>query len=318
MEARDAQTFRETIQHHSKSFSFASTLIPGEARRHVEVLYTWCRRADDAIDLADPEDHDAALAALKRELDAIYAGDPSHDALVTAMQQLVREFQIPRTYPEELLEGMAMDARGVAYPDLDTLLLYCYRVAGTVGLMMSHVLGVRDPRALQHAVHLGIAMQITNICRDVREDWDRGRLYLPHDLLARHGAAVLPWQKGRPLSHQCRDALSRSVSELLNLADVYYASADIGMRGLSWRAALAVRAARFIYAAIGDAVRARGCDVFAGRAFVPKCRKYLLGLKAVAWAIAEIPFRTLNRFSRAPLSRPLRYPGDVLLLQNKA
>lgn len=316
MPAQEKQVFRDTIQHHSKSFSFASSLIPGEARQHVEVLYTWCRRADDAIDLAAAEHQDAALAALKRELDQIYNGAPSDDPMVTAMQQLVREFQIPRTYPEELLEGMAMDARGVSYNDMDTLLLYCYRVAGTVGLMMSHVLGVREPEALQHAVHLGIAMQLTNICRDVQEDWQRNRLYLPADLLARHGARALPSQLGRPLSMQFRDPLARSVRDLLDLAEVYYESADVGLRSLSWRAALAVRAARYIYAEIGDVLRARGCDVFSGRAYVPRTRKYTLGLKALGTGLFEVPFRTVNRFSRASLSRPLHFPGDILILES--
>jgi len=316
MPAQEKQVFRDTIQHHSKSFSFASSLIPGEARHHVEVLYTWCRRADDAIDLAAREDQDAALAALKRELDQIYNGAPSDDAMVTAMQQLVRDFHIPRTYPEELLEGMAMDARGVTYNDMDTLLLYCYRVAGTVGLMMSHVLGVREPEALQHAVHLGIAMQLTNICRDVHEDWDRNRLYLPADLLARHGGRTLPSQMGRPLSMQYRDALAGSVRELLDLADVYYESADIGLRSLSWRAAFAVRAARYIYAEIGAVIRRNGCDIFRGRAYVPRTRKYTLAARALGTALFEVPFRTVNRFSRAPLSRPLHFPGDVLILES--
>ncbi len=312
----EKKVFRDTIQHHSKSFSFASSLIPGDARHHVEVLYTWCRRADDAIDLAPPNEQDEALAALRAELDVIYYGGPSDDAMVLAMQDLVWRFQIPRTYPEELLEGMAMDARGVQYKDMDTLLLYCYRVAGTVGLMMSHVLGVREPDALQHAVHLGIAMQLTNICRDVQEDWGRDRLYIPHDLLARYGGRALPARQGTALSMQFQDALARSVRDLLDLADVYYDSADVGLRSLSWRAALAVRAARYIYAEIGTEVRKRKCDVFRGRAYVPRSRKYLLGFKALGTGMLEIPFRAVNRFSRAPLSKALHFPGDVLILES--
>lgn len=309
--------FRETIQNHSKSFSFASSLIPGEARYHVETLYTWCRRADDAIDLVEAAEQDRALQALKRELDQIYAGEASDDSLVTAMQQLVRKFEIPRTYPAELLAGMAMDARGVAYEDMDTLLLYCYRVAGTVGLMMSHVLGVRDPEALHHAVHLGIAMQLTNICRDVREDWGNGRLYIPRSVLRRHGAGNLPLQIGRGLSFQYRDSLAAATGDLLATADMYYASADEGMRSLSWRAALAVRAARYIYADIGRVLRRGGNDVFQGRAHVSRARKYLLGCKALTIALIETPFRAINRFYRAPLPGPLRFPGDVLILDGK-
>ena len=317
MSTADTGLFRDTIQHHSKSFAFASTFIPGDVRKHVEVLYTWCRHADDAIDFAPAGKHDEALAGLREELETIYNGAPSDDPITSAMQDLVRRYEIPRTYPEELLEGMAMDARGVDYVDMETLFLYCYRVAGTVGLMMSHVLGVRDPEALQNAVHLGIAMQITNICRDVKEDWERGRLYLPHDMLARHGAPVLHHQLGTPLPISSRDALAKTVTELLHIADVYYVSADKGIVCLRWRAGLAVRAARFIYAEIGTVLRRRCGDVFAGRAVVPKSRKYFLGLRALTYALLEIPYRTVNRFTRASLHTPLHFPHDVLLLDDQ-
>ncbi len=315
MAAENPSIFRDTIQQHSKSFAFASALIPAGARHPVEVLYTWCRRADDAIDLARPEEREAALERLERELDKIYSGAPSEDALVQAMQAVVTRYAIPRDYPAELLQGMAMDARGTDYDDLETLLLYCYRVAGTVGLMMSHVLGVRDPDALQNAVHLGIAMQLTNICRDVREDWENRRLYVPWSILARHGGAALPSLLGQPLPTSFGPALARSVEELLQLADTYYHSADIGMRSLSWRAALSVRAARHIYADIGAVVRRRGGDVFAGRAVVPHGRKLVLAFKALGECVAEMPCRCLDRFKPAELGAPLRFPGDVLLLE---
>lgn len=317
MAVETTQLFRSTIQHHSKSFAFASTLIPEDARNDVEVLYTWCRHVDDAIDHA-PADHcEIVLESLRRELTAIYRGEPTGDPTINAMQALVERYGIPVVYPEELLAGMAMDARGVVYEDTETLLLYCYRVAGTVGLMMSHVLGVREPDALQNAVHLGIAMQLTNICRDVQEDWDRGRLYLPRDVLARHGAGILPNQLDGPLPISRRTALADTVEDLLNLADLYYASADTGLRSLRWRAALAVRAARYIYAEIGTVLRARDCDVFSGRAYVSKGRKYVLGLRALGYALIEIPYRIIYRFSRAPLPEPLHFPHDVLLLDSK-
>lgn len=316
MAEESKRVFRDTIQQHSKSFAFASALIPEAARQPVEILYTWCRRADDAIDLARPEDRDTALGRLNRELDQIYQGSPSDDRLVQAMQYVVTRYKIPRDYPAELLEGMTMDATGTRYEDIDTLLLYCYRVAGTVGLMMSHVLGVRDPDALQQAVHLGIAMQLTNICRDVKEDWENGRLYLPRSVLLRHGGACLLEPLEQPLPVEFANTLAGSVEELLELADTYYDSADVGMRSLSWRSALSVRAARYIYAEIGRVVRGQECNVFAGRAVVPKSRKLALALKALAECLVEVPSRLVYRFEPAPLSEPLRFPGDVLLLGN--
>ena len=100
-----------------------------------------------------------------------------------ALQYIVRRYGIPAHYASELIEGMAMDVRGIRYANLRELLLYCYRVAGTVGLMMSHVMGLRDESALKHAADLGIAMQLTNIARDVTEDASMGRIYLPLDWL---------------------------------------------------------------------------------------------------------------------------------------
>ena len=181
---------RETIGAHSKSFAFASALLPPRVRDEVCILYHWCRRADDMVDECTGDPHEA-VALLEMELDAIYGGADLEDVTLAAMQQIVRERYIPAHYPRELVAGMAMDARGTLYPDLEALLLYCYRVAGVVGLMMSHVLGVRDRVALKHALHLGLAMQITNICRDVQEDWNRGRLYLPLEMVGRHGAPGL-------------------------------------------------------------------------------------------------------------------------------
>lgn len=318
MAVEQASLFRDTIQQHSKSFAFASALIPAEARHPVEVLYTWCRRADDAIDLARPEAREEALARLERELDQIYSNGPSDDPLTQAMRQVATRYAIPRDYPAELLAGMAMDARGTEYDDIETLLLYCYRVAGTVGLMMSHVLGVREPEALHNAVHLGIAMQLTNICRDVREDWENRRLYIPRSVLSRHGGAALPSLLGQSLPVPFGLALARSVEELLQLADTYYDSADAAMRSLSWRSALSVRAARYIYAEIGRAIRRRDCDIFAARAVVPRGRKLALAVKALGECAAEMPYRCVHRFEPAALGAPLRFPGDVVLLGGAA
>ena len=317
MSTESTDLFRDTIQHHSKSFSFASTLIPAESRHPVEVLYTWCRQVDDAIDLAPPDTHKEVIRRLDQQLDAIYHTAPSEDPVVIAMQEVVTRYEIPRLYPAELLKGMVMDSTGYRYHDLDDLLLYCYRVAGTVGLMMSHVLGVREAHALQPALHLGIAMQLTNICRDVAEDWERDRLYIPQEILAQYGAAQLGQDVGHTSPEAHADGLAASVAALLNIADQYYASADEGMISLNGRAALAVRSARYIYADIGRVLRARHCEVFAGRAYVSRPRKYVLALKALTRTLAEFPIRTMHPFTRAPFSQPLRFPHDVLLFESE-
>ena len=271
---------RRRIAAGSKSFALAARLLPRRCRSGALVVYAWCRRADDAIDRSAPAARPAALAALHRELDILAAGgaagEAAGDAALDAFGAVARAAGMPFHYPRELLAGMRMDLERASYADLRSLLHYCYRVAGTVGLMMAHVMGLRDAAALPAAARLGMAMQLTNICRDVVEDWDLGRLYLPQALLQPARLGHLPALLGGPFPHSARDALRPVVARLLELAARFYASAEEGFRALPWRAALAIRAARGIYAAIGGRILTAGCDVTAGRAVVPpaaKCRR---------------------------------------------
>jgi phytoene synthase len=277
-------SFQQTIARHSKSFALASKLLPASVRRDALVLYAYCRRADDAVDLAPRAQQPAALDALRRELDEVYRqvaiqplaahGDP----VTSAFAEVVRRHQIPRSYPEALLAGMEMDVLGTRYPSWAELQRYSYCVAGTVGRMMCLVMGVSDERALQHAEDLGIAMQLTNICRDVLEDWQRDRLYLPADVLEQHGAGALVAALGGPLPEQ--EALALAIAHVLDRADDFYRSGDAGLRYLAPRCRLAIRTARLVYSSIGDALRARGCDARLGRVFVSTPRKLALAARA--------------------------------------
>lgn len=304
---------RRAIAAHSKSFALASRLLPPRARDHGVVVYAWCRRADDAIDDVPAKHQAQAVQRLRAELDAIYAGVELGAPELSGFADVVRACAIPRAYPGELIEGMAMDAAGVRYDTLDDLLLYCYRVAGTVGLMMSHVMGVRDDAALRHAAHLGIAMQLTNICRDVVEDWDRGRLYVPRDVRARHGVASLEPAPDLMFPRAAVAPMSGAVRELLAVADRFYASGDRGLGALPWRSAVAVRAARLIYAAIGDRIEDAACDVTAGRAVVPAWRKLALAARAVGAGLADLPRRALPRRGGFSIpSRTVEFPDGIL------
>jgi phytoene synthase len=292
--AREAA--RQVLASKSKSFAFATKLLPPEVANNVVVLYAYCRRADDEVDLAPPSEQSARLASLRAELDAVYGVDLPSDPALAEFAQVVYECEIPRRYVEDLLAGMQMDVQGAGYATLADLALYAYRVAGVVGLMMCHVMGVRDRRALEHAAHLGIAMQLTNIARDVLEDWQRGRLYLPDQLLVQHGAgelrSLLP-AAGQPapanFPAQYASAAAKATADLLAHADAYYASGDAGMPDLSVRCGLAVRTARLVYAAIGDRVRAQGCDPLAGRAVVPGREKLVLATRAVWQTVRAVP-----------------------------
>ena len=298
-------SYQRVLAANSKSFALAARLLPRGLAEDAAVVYAFCRRADDAIDCAQLIDQPAALRDLRAQVDGAWAEATPADQLLAALQDVARRRRMPRVYFDELLDGMEMDVKGQVYATLSDLLLYCHRVAGTVGLMMCHVMGVRSPKALRHAVHLGIAMQLTNICRDVAEDWTLGRLYLPRESFR---CAVLP---AGPFPERLQVQAKVALRTLLAEARRYYASADEGVPLLGWRPALAVRTARLVYAAIGDRVEAQDCDVLAGRAIVPLWRKLWLAARAIASGLLELPRRL-----PAPHLPPvvLRFPDDVLPL----
>jgi phytoene synthase len=282
---------RAALRVGSKSFALAGRLLPRECRDDAAVLYAWCRRADDLIDLAPPNAHAGALAQLEAELDLVELGVANPDPLLAAFTEVVHRRAIPLEYARELVAGMRMDAEGVRYLTLSDLMVYCFRVAGTVGLMMSHVLGVRSAAALGPAVDLGMAMQLTNICRDVVEDRGRDRVYLPASLLA---AGTVEDQR-------------RVIAALLEEAERLYRSGDGGMAALPWRAAIGVRAARLVYSAIGDEITSGRCDPLVARAVVSRTRKRWLVVRAL-WDTVRA--RVARRFGRgrrlaAPSFQPL-------------
>ncbi|MEO8801116.1 MAG: phytoene/squalene synthase family protein, partial [Polyangiaceae bacterium] len=192
----------EVLERKSKSFALAARLLGRSERDAIAVIYAFCRHVDDAIDLAPPADRPRALDQIRREVDDVFAARTTGHVVLDAFAVVARAYRIPRTYVDELVAGMTMDVERARYRTRDELLLYAYRVAGVVGLLLCHVMGLRDARALPRAAHLGIAMQITNICRDVAEDLEDGRSYLPLELLgfelqhrpapgsAAHGAVV--------------------------------------------------------------------------------------------------------------------------------
>jgi len=286
---------RRILAHHSKSFALAGKLLPADVRRDAAALYAWCRRCDDAVD--DPAaSNDRALAVrrLRSELDGVYAGVPQHDPVLGGLQDVVHRHDLPRRFADDLLAGMAMDVGVVRMATLDELLLYAYRAAGTVGLMMAHLMGVRDAGTLRRAADLGMAMQLTNVCRDVAEDEQRGRVYLPADLL-----------DGAPVPTRAPATAARAVSAVLGCAEMFYRSGDVGLARLPFRCAVAIRAARLIYAEIGAVVARRAFDVCAGRAVVSGRGKLFLLARAAAGAVLALPWR---RPALPPVPLPFSLP----------
>jgi phytoene synthase len=274
-------TSRLIIQKGSKSFAAAAKLFDGETRDNAYMLYGWCRHCDDRIDNQElgfnsqPQSQEATQAVLEElrtQTLAAINDEPSADSIFEGLRYILKRNSIPSRYPLELLEGFAMDAADAEYNTLDDTLLYCYYVAGVVGIMMAYVMGTRDPAALQRATDLGIAFQLTNIARDVRDDAEIGRVYLPGDWLTEAGIA-----RDEILAAKNSAALAQVVDRLLAEADRYYASANEGLRALDFRSAWAVAAARSVYREIGEMVRDRGESAWQERVVVRKRRK-LVGI----------------------------------------
>lgn len=267
-------TCTEMLRGGSKSFFAASRLLGTAYRQPATALYAFCRVADDAIDFAvDPHQ---ALEALCRRLDAIYAGEPFPAVADRAFAPVVAEYRIPRLLPQALLEGFAWDAVGRRYETLEELLDYAARVAGTVGAMMALIMGARAPQTLARACQLGLAMQLTNIARDVGEDARNGRVYLPLRWLREAGLDIEDWLADpRPLP-----AVRAVTRRLLAEADRHYEQAQTGIADLPRSCRPAMMAARLVYAEIGREVERRGCDSVSGRAVVSGHRKFALLLRA--------------------------------------
>ena len=296
----------------SKSFALASRLLPEGARADASLIYSWCRYVDDAIDTSAPSKRSRALQDLRQQLTEFYGVQALGNPLWEALREVLVRRNIPMVHLSTLLDGMQMDVERTAYETLDDLLLYCHRVAGVVGWLMVGVLGISNRRALRAAAHLGIGMQLTNICRDVLEDWDNQRLYLPNDRLTSHGAPDLRLRLGAAFPRQEWRAVASTVDELLTAADKFYRHGDEGMLALSARAAMAVRAARLVYSAIGDRIRAANCDVLRGRAVVPTTQKLLLLGRATAETLRELPLRTRTPHVELSLDFVPTYPDDLL------
>lgn len=273
----DLAACRAILAAGSRSFAAASRLLPGRARDPVAAMYAFCRVADDAVDEAPTGGAGAAVEGLTARLDAIYAGRPAPDPVDRAFGDLVQTFHIPRAVPDALLEGFLWDAEGRTYETLPALLGYAARVASTVGVMMTLLLGERDRLTLARACDLGLAMQLTNIARDVGEDARMGRVYLPLAWLREEGIDPLRLVE-RP---RFEPALGRVVERLLAEADALYRRADHGIGRLPADGRRAIRAARLIYADIGRVIRRRGCDSVSGRARTTGLRKSWLLARAL-------------------------------------
>ena len=276
---RDLNACVDLMRGGSKTFFAASRLLPARMRTASIALYAFCRVADDLVDdcAAQGRSVQQSLTELRERLDAIYAGQPQALVEDRALTAVVQQYQLPRALLDALIEGFTWDAGARSYETLEDVHAYGARVAGSVGAMMCWLMGVRSEQALARACELGVAMQLTNIARDVGEDARNARLYLPRQWLREAGVDIELWL----IDPVCTPALKNVIERLLCEADRLYVQSTQGIAALPRDCRSAIMAARLIYAEIGEQLRRDGLDPVARRAVVATSRK--LSLLASAW-----------------------------------
>ena len=304
-----AQHGANTIAAGSKSFALASKVLSPEMRTDAQMLYAYCRFADDLVDgqlmghgqIADYKTGQVARvdqlrANTLRAMSGERMDEPHYDSLA----DVVRRHNMPHRYVMDLVEGFQMDADERVYVSLEDTLDYGYHVAGVVGVMMAWLMGVRDGPTLDRASDLGIAFQLTNIARDVIDDAKAGRVFVPQERLLAHGAPIEPSELAE--RHHWPAAYKAAV-DLLDAAEVYYASAHQGIANLSFRNGWAILTALKVYRDIGQRLRDLGADGWDGRVSTGKGRKIALASAAV------LPAMSRKRIERQPRGKLYARPS---------
>ena len=277
----DLRACAAAIRKGSKSFHLASMMLPPETRQAAQALYAFCRHADDLID--DARASPKALNQLQGRLDLIYRGTPASYSCDRAFARTVAEFSIPKAIPQALLDGFAMDIANRRYRTIADVKDYATCVASTVGLMMSLVMRTGETHALARAADLGIAMQLTNIARDVGEDARNGRLYLPQDWLEVAGVDPQDFLDEPRFSPALGDVIRR----LLQEADHHYRLGHAGIGALPPACRPAIRTAALVYEAIGSAIAANGYDSVSLRAHTSFAGKLALMMRSRAANVSK-------------------------------
>lgn len=269
----DLRSCARLLRAGSKTFNAASKLLPDRVLEGTTVLYAFCRIADDEVD-GNPNATEQTVTGLSKRLDRIYAGIPDPVPVDRALSAVVGHYALPRAGFDALLEGLAWDTTQRRYEMIHDLEAYAARVAASVGVLMTHIMGASDRPTLARACDLGVAMQLTNIARDVGEDARLGRMYLPRMWLREADVDEQDLARGA----QASPALRSVVARLLRHADTLYYRSELGIPYLPADCRTAIYAARLIYAEIGREIARAGFDSVTRRAQVPASRKlYLLG-----------------------------------------
>lgn len=262
---------RQIAKHHAKTFYLATLFLPKKQQNPIFAMYALLRTVDDLVDLAEDKltngqltraDINRSIEEWKLRLRECYDGKHRNDPILMAWQDTLRHYTIPIELPLDLIDGVAMDIEFTPFETFDELYVYCYKVASVVGLMSAEIFGYSDKRALQHAIDLGIAMQLTNILRDIGEDIDRGRIYVPLEDLRRFNYSRDEFMS-KTMNGNFVDLMKFQIERARN----YYASSDKGIPMLEKESRLAVIISSRNYGDILKAIEENGYDVFNCRAY---------------------------------------------------
>lgn len=296
----------EVLSKHAKSFRWAALFLARGARRDAAVLYAFCRKVDDMVDEASSKvEAEAELLELERDLER----DVPKVPLVARFREIALRRGFGLRPALDLIAGMRSDLMRVRIQSPGELDLYCYRAAGTVGLMMAGTLGVKRQEASRHAASLGMAMQLTNICRDVLEDMERDRLYLPESMLQKRNCDPVQLMDGLARGEwnsNLTRGLASTVRDLLARAEDLYSFASHGFKMIPWRSRLAVLTAALLYREIGrKLLSAREGNPLLGRVVVSPLAKFGLVLQAIARLLTSRLILSGPALDRRPFERRL-------------
>ncbi len=252
---------------HSRTFYMASALLPEDKRKAARALYAFCRVSDDLVDCGN---HDLMGSLEIWRQQSLHDHIDQKDEVILAWSDTLNQFKIPKQYGEQLIQGVAQDVVKNRYETFEELTEYCYHVASTVGLMSMFVIGFKNEKAFPYAIRLGVALQLTNILRDIGEDWQRGRMYLPKNELEKFDITPQDIESGI-VTDKWREFMRFQIERNRRL----YAESLPGIELLNKEGRFAIGAAGELYQSILSEIEANDYDVFNKRAFVKNSKKLL-------------------------------------------
>jgi len=262
-------------KHHAKTFYFASRFLDKDKRAAAYSVYAICRISDDSVDYPSGQDNSIHLEQIKAKIEHVYENKDVKDNLLSAFKETIDKYSIPKNYFDELIDGMYMDLNKNRYENFDELRAYCYKVAGVVGLIMLRIFGHSAREAVNHAADLGIAMQLTNILRDIKEDYQRGRIYLPRDEIAKFGISEDQIAQGK-----VDENLISFLKFQIKRARGFYDNSAAGIKMITdLKSRVVVCMMKDMYAGILRSIENNGFDVFSKRAHLTAMDKTALAAK---------------------------------------